>query len=180
MVNHMIITKSQWCFVATTSSSVMDCLTPCSRFQPGLLERPYRLYNVNEGIHTMIVCKISGLCFDRINTIRLQLQRSFKQSLSLGTRVRVRGSSWDPTMDVAGFPNGFCISLGYHAFVGLATIDQIHSLMIFSVHVMSIVSILSKYTDSIKVSNQIKSLLSALQLQKKQPIQHAFSHTECT
>ena len=60
-------------------------------------------------------------------------------------------------MDVAGFPNRFCISLYYHAWVGLATTGHIRSLMIFSVHVISIVSILSKYTDSIKVSNQIKS-----------------------
>ena len=27
--------------------------------------------------------------------------------------VRVRGPVWDPTMDVAGFPNRFCISLDY-------------------------------------------------------------------
>ena len=36
----MIINKSQWCFVATTSGSVIDCLTLCSQFQPGLLECP--------------------------------------------------------------------------------------------------------------------------------------------
>ena len=64
----------------------------------------------------------------------------------------------DPTMDVAGFPNRFCISLDYHAWIGLATTGHIRSLVIFSVHVISLVSILSKYTDSMKVSNQINQI----------------------
>ena len=69
----------------------------------------------------------------------------------------------DPTMDVAGFPNRFCISLDYHTWIGLATTGHIRSLVIFSVHVISLVSILSKYADSIKVSNQINQI-SLLQI----------------
>ena len=76
--------------------------------------------------------------------------------ISFGTRVRVRGPIRNPTMDVAGFPNRFCILLDFHVWVGLATTGHIRSLMIFSVHVISCVFLLSKYTNSIKVSNQIK------------------------
>ena len=61
-------------------------------------------------------------------------------------------------MDVAGFPNRFCILLDFHVWVGLATTGHIRSLMIFSVHVISFVFLLSKYTNSIKVSNQIKNI----------------------
>ena len=57
-------------------------------------------------------------------------------------------------MDVAGFPNRFCILLDFHVWVGLATTGHIRSLMIFSVHVIFLVFLLSKYTNSIKVSNQ--------------------------
>ena len=56
-------------------------------------------------------------------------------------------------MDVAGFPNRFCILLDFHVWVGLATTGHIRSLMIFSVHVISFVFLLSKYTNSMKVSN---------------------------
>ena len=58
-------------------------------------------------------------------------------------------------MDVAGFPNRLCILLDFHVWFGLATTGHIRSLMIFSVHVISFVFLLSKYTNSIKVSNQI-------------------------
>ena len=51
----------------------------------------------------------------------------------MGTRVRVRGPTWNPTMDVASFPNRFCISLDYPRLVGLATTGHIRSLKIFSV-----------------------------------------------
>ena len=57
-------------------------------------------------------------------------------------------------MDVAGFPNRFCILLDFYVWVGLATTGHIRSLMIFSVHVISFVFLLSKYTNSMKVSNQ--------------------------
>ena len=62
-------------------------------------------------------------------------------------------------MDVAGFPNRFCILLDFHVWVGLATTGHIRSLMIFSVHVISFVFLLSKYTNSMKVSNQINKEL---------------------
>ena len=41
-------------------------------------------------------------------------------------------------MDVASFPNRFCISLDYPRLVGLATTGHIRSLMIFGVYVISI------------------------------------------
>ena len=64
----------------------------------------------------------------------VQLEKSKKSVL--GTRVRVRGPVRNPTMDFAGFPNRFCISLDYPSLVGLTTADHIRSLMIFSVHVI--------------------------------------------
>ena len=60
-------------------------------------------------------------------------------------------------MDVASFPNRFCISLDYPRLVGLATTGHIRSLMIFSVNIISIFP-LSKYTNSIKVTNHIRLL----------------------
>ena len=67
-------------------------------------------------------------------------------------------------MDVAGFLNRFCILLDstIHVWVALATHGHIRSLivMIFSVHVISIVFLLSIYTNSIKVSNHIALIAS--------------------
>ena len=55
-------------------------------------------------------------------------------------------------MDVASFLNRFCNSLDYPRLVGLATTGHIRSLMTFSVNVIT------KYTNSIKVSNHIRLL----------------------
>ena len=83
-------------------------------------------------------------------------------------RVRVRSPIRNPTMDVAGFPNRFCILLDF--WVGLATTGHIRSLMIFSVHVLSFVFLLSKYTNSIKVSNQIKIKSIIVKMEIRPPI----------
>ena len=98
---------------------------------------------------------------DNINSPSLELfEQPFFASegaikiLVLKCRVRVRSPIRNPTMDVAGFPNRFCILLDFHVWVGLATTGHIRSLMISSVHVISFVFLLSKYTNSIKVSNQ--------------------------
>ena len=61
----------------------------------------------------------------------------WKAVFSLQSNVG-KDTFWNPTMDVASFPNRFCISLDYPRLVGLATTGHIRSLMIFSVNVISI------------------------------------------
>ena len=62
----------------------------------------------------------------------VQLEKSKKSVL--GTRVRVRGPVRNPTMDFAGFPNRFCISLDYpgQIFDHMKTVTVIYKILPWS------------------------------------------------
>ena len=68
----------------------------------------------------MILIRTKIFALDNTTHVRLQLRDSWHRVyVSFGARVRVRGPTRNPTLDVAGFPNRFCISLDYPRF-GLA------------------------------------------------------------